>query len=689
MASGVVDRALELSGLKTGYSQLSGLGASIIGGYHGMADFVTNVLTDPEAKNIQPGPGMFRKTAEVYSNAALNAANTVEDYRAKHTYQPPAGSGSEAVNSLLASNFNPLNWIPNAADAIGDKAAEVTGSPAIGAVITTAGNALAPRIAQRVGAGANEFAQGYREGRGLPPKGVAGPAPAAVNAQPSPTLNTTDPSKPVVQPAQQPGKPVPQQPPAKAAPKFSDPQAGVFAEANPDVPGGVPAAEQARRAKVLGEIGLDGNIRKSAITGNTSEAATDFQTSRLNSPAGQMMKATLEREKAAITGYAEKIAQDTGGSSMNDQAAKYSRGGTIIAPIEALKEWYDAKTKALYDVAAERAQGVPTQLDNFRSVLGDDSLATNSDRVQMRQAIQAYAKKLNIIREDGSVFSDGQQAEAMRQYLNEHWSPQNAGLVNKLKSALDEDVMSAAGEDVYGEARSLWKQKKDLLENPKGIANLIDASGPEGINRKVPIEKIADTVTTMPVDQLSHVINTLKNVPEELQPQAQQALAEIRAQFAHNVTEIGSKQAGQWNAKGVRQYLSNNSQRMKVVFEPDQLQRFGTLNDAGNILAKDQSYPGAHAQEQNLLRSGVSTVLRKGATAAGAGVGGVVGGPIGGVAGAGLGEYFGGRAADRVQTAGEVKQVQKRMVQLKDLLPPEKAANPATPAGSPVGGNQP
>ncbi len=447
---------------------------------------------------------------------------------------------------------------------------------------------------------------------------------------------------------------------AANAPTISDPSNGVFAESNPDVAGGLPQAEQARRAAVLRAIGLD-RVRASAVTGDAGAASTDFQTSRLDSPAGLEMRNAIAGEKAAITNYAENIAQNTGGSAMNDQAAKLARGNTIVAPLDAMKQYFDDQTSALYQTADARAQGVPTQLDNFRTALGDDSMLTNSDRVHLQSGVNAYARKLGIMDDDGNVFANAQQAETMRKYLNENWSPQNSGMVGKLKDALDDDVTSAAGEDVYAQARAMRAQRAATLDNPNGIANLMDASGPNSINRKVPIERIADTVTSMPVAQLGHVVDTLKNAPDAIQPQAQAALAEIKAQYAHNVVDIGSKQAGQWNAKGVRQYLANNSARMAQVFEPNEMQQFGTLNDAGNILAKDQTYPGAFAQQQNLLRAGVAHGITTGMAGAG--------GAIGGAPGAALGSILGNKLAGKFNDAATLRATQKRMTKLSDLVP--------------------
>jgi hypothetical protein len=454
---------------------------------------------------------------------------------------------------------------------------------------------------------------------------------------------------------------------------LSDGANGVFAEPAPPSQGGLPLAEQQRRAQVLQSIGLD-NARESATTGNGKQAATDFQVSRTDTPGGNAMSQTFARERQALTDYADNIVKDTGGSTTNDQSAKYSRGETIMAPLEGLKDYYDSRIRDLYSEADQRAQGVPTQLDQFRTTLGDDSLMTNSDRVQLRSAITAYAQKLGIIGQDGSIFANGQQAETMRKYLNEQWSPQASGLIGKLKDALDDDVMQSAGEDVYGEARDLRSQRARVLDDPNGIAKLMDASGPNGINRKVPVEKIADAITSLPADQLGHIVSTLQSVPDALQPQAQAALAEIKAQFAHNVAETGGKTAGQWNNKGVQRYLSNNSARLGILFSPDEMQRFGLLNDAGNILAHSQAYPGAAAQAHNLVNAGAGArVVGLGLQSAGGAIGGTLGsvfGPVGTAGGTTLGAALGGKGAGMMNDALSMHAFNKRMVKLSDLLPP-------------------
>lgn len=495
----------------------------------------------------------------------------------------------------------------------------------------------------RAGASTAIDAVSSRLGRAGAPAASDVAAPAAAAAKPRLKLNIDGTTTPVASAADaSPGF-------ASAAPQ---PNAGTSA-------GPLPAAEQARRAQVLSDIGIQ-DARRSVITGDRKSGATDFQTSKLDSPAGRLLASKFDEERAALENAADSAVRETGGTIGTDQSALYGRGNTIIGPLDSLKQWFDDRAGALYRAADEQSQGVPTALDRFRSVLADDSEMTNSDRVHLRSAVNAYAKKLGIAGEDGGLAGNAQQAETLRKFLGENWSPANGKFVGKLKDALDEDVMSAAGGDLYGQARQMWALRKQTLDNPNGIAKLMDASGPEGINRAVPVEKIPDSLAGMPVKQFGHVVDTLKNLPPELTDQGQTALAEIKAQFANKVLDAGRSTKGQWNQKAVRAYLANNSERMQQVFTPEEMGKFRTLLDAGDILATDQSYPGAAAQKHNLLRTGTMHAIRTGSTSAGA----ALGGPIGAAVGAAVGE----KAAGALGDAAALKAAQKRLVPISSLL---------------------
>jgi hypothetical protein len=616
-------------------NQVTGIGSSIVGGYKGLASLLTGGTMD-------------------------DAANEVRDYQDAHTYQ-----GNPDAISGFASPGNPVNWPGLIADKAGGAVTDMTGSPAAGTAVNTGINAGALALGLRgrpgtapVEVGPARPATGvYRPLGGTP--ATALPAPGEPQTVPQQTPPGAPPVPVRTNP--EPAQPLPQTAEAIQAVAKSAP-AKLFPETPTTAPAGkFSPQEQTARAKILESVGIDTNkLRKSAISGDGTGGSTDFQTAKLDSPAGREMKAIIEGEKVALTNHAESLVGDTGGTHGVDQSALYARGNTIIAPLDGLKQWFDQKTSALYKTADERAAGVPTTLENFKGILNDSSELTNSDRVHLQSAVNAYIKKLGMAGEDGSIAGSAKQAETIRKYLNEQWSPANSKLVGKLKDALDEDVTATAGDDIYAEARKIRTLRGQTLDNPNGIAKLMDSSGPEGINRAVPVEKIADSLTGMPVDQFSHVIKTLREAPPELAPQSQAALAEIKAQFANKVHAIGSAQQGQWNAKGVTKYLQNNAARMAEVFTPEELAKFRNLNDAGHIVAKDQSYPGAAVQGHNLVTQGTMHAL----PTAGAAAGGFIGGPVGAAVGAAAGRM----AAGAVDNAATMRAVKKRTTKLSDLL---------------------
>lgn len=424
----------------------------------------------------------------------------------------------------------------------------------------------------------------------------------------------------------------------------------------------LPRAEQARRVETLRKIGLS-EWRMSAETGDAKAAATEYQTSKLDNPSGNRMRHVIDSERNALQSYSEKLVRDTGGSPGTDQSAVHARGSTILEPLDALKDHFDNETRALYKAADERAGETPIQTPQTHSLLaneGAEFLGTVEGEALLR-GVNARMKALGMVDKEGAPQAvTVKQAERFKQYLSQNWTPRTSRLIRQLKDAVDDDVMQAAGVDLYQKARASRALRARTLDDPNGIARIMDSEGPDGINRAVPVEKIPDAVANMPVAQLKHIIGTLRNVPEELQPRAQAAINEIRAHYANKIADAGQKTPGAWNNKAVTQYLNANAARMRLIFTPDEMANFRTLNDAGNILRKDTSYPGAAVQEHNLVRSGVMGGLRYGATS----IGGSIGGPLGAAVGGVVGEKMAGKYGER---AG-LKQTEGRIRKLSDLL---------------------
>ncbi|HEY6020448.1 MAG TPA: hypothetical protein VIY48_11220, partial [Candidatus Paceibacterota bacterium] len=436
----------------------------------------------------------------------------------------------------------------------------------------------------------------------------------------------------------------------------------------------LPPEQQVARANVLKAVGID-DARLSAIEGHPLNAASEFQMGKFNEPAGQAAKAQFAAEKAALQAHTEGMVEKSGGSLGMDQETRLARGNSILAPLDSLKQWFDDKTNQLYTAARERAQGQPVTLQSTNDVLGQKSnFSGNSDSLQLRNGVQDRMQELGMLDDKGNLISSTvDQAENLRKYLNEQWSPKNSHVLGKLKDALDDDVMSTAGEDIFKEARDMRALRARTLDDPKGISNVMDSNGPNGINRKVPTENVASHITSMPAAQFEHIVETLKNVPPELQPQAQAALGEIKGHLMNKVLDAGSKtNAGNtrvlWNHGGVDKVISENAAKFNSgLFTPEELADLQNLQQAGHILSVDPTYPGAAAQGANALKSGLmSKAVGRAAQLAGGGIGSVLG-PAGAAAGSVVGEVVGGKMSHRMGEGAALKKFSKGMVKLSDF----------------------
>lgn len=565
-----------------------------------------------------------------------------------------ADKAAAAVGQLSPTAEGYLRELPYAAEAAG------------GALALSPFVSPAMRLARSEGGRIQEAPPQSRPSEPQPAE-IAAPEPGRMPERSAETLEMAVPPK-------APEKPLTaESAPARKAPytELEGDRPPQFVEETPTAEGGqqLDKPQQVQRAQILEQIGIS-EPRTSAVTGDSKAAATDFQTSKLDTAGGDYLKKTFDSERGALENYAEQIVTKTGGTPGLGQTEVLQRGQNILTPLDDLKLYFDDGIKNLYKVAGERARGVPaTLLETQKLIKNNKSFFTGTTEGQaLYRGVRGRMKELELTGEKGMLqAATVEQAEQLKQYLNEQWKPGNSRLIRKLKDAIDDDVTKAAGEDIYASARGLRALRGRVLDDPKGISKLMDAEGPEGINRAVPLEKIADTLTTLPVAQFDHIVKTLKGVPEELQPQASAALAEVKAQFANKVYEIGSRQATQWNAKGVSQYLNSNASRMNAVFTPAEMKQFATLNDAGHILRFPSSYPGAAVQAHNIARTGIAETIEGGLTSGGAAIGGLFG-PVTGAVGAYTGKKVGSAITSRMAASKSLKEAQKRTTKISELL---------------------
>ena len=650
---------------RTALHAATGLGATAVAGVRSMYDLATGVpLSEIDKRNQQ--------------------------FIAGHTYTP-TDPASQASIQGLEHPANPINWpskafdilsqtINNATDLnrfnrrmdvgggnplLADKAGTVGYGPPSTALPTTGGGSTAagPIIsgALELGLGAKPF---LPETSGVP---VARTAPGwgaeAPTTTPASSAAVAAPRTAIAVPAGAPEEPLTVSGEARGAPfepRDIPERPGTPIDTEP-VEGGLPATVGNERAAVLKRVGLE-NARESAIKGDAKAAATDWQLSKFDEPAGVQAKAQFDSERNALMAHSQKLIADTGGTLGTDEDALHARGQTVARAFDGLSDWFDQQRKKLYAAADQRAQGGPiTNLDGVDALLKDPKFRNTLLAKDQGNLLTSIENQLGEFRKQSPQGFSVAGAEQVRQWLNQIWTNDNKAAIGAVKDALDNDVMKGAGEDIYGPARALVQMKKQTLDNPNGISRLMEHDPQTPINRVTPYEKIPDTLARLPVAQFDQVLRTLDVMPEELQPLAQQAKAEIKAHLLNKVNDAGTSTSGQWNARGVEKVIKANSAKLQSAFadQPQALRDLQDLRSAGNILSVNQSYPGAAAQAANALKRGfMSRALSHVGGAAGAAAGGVLG-PLGAAGGAAAGEAIGAKAGAAASEKAAVKNWQK------------------------------
>lgn len=416
------------------------------------------------------------------------------------------------------------------------------------------------------------------------------------------------------------------------------------------------------RAAILKRVGF-GEARESALTGDHLASAGDYQTSKLDNKAGARMDSVLASERSTLGDHAQRIVDRSGGTNGLDEGSRYARGHTISDVFNKFDDILEQETKEHYKTADTRAAGQPIELNGIKDFVKNNkaSFLSTVEGKQLLEGFNARADELGLTK-GSDVFNPSTvaQAERLRQYLGDAWTPRTARLVSKLQDAIDEDVSKAAGADVYGAARQVRAERAALRE-AKGLDSVMDPSRGLDINRKVAMEKVPVHITKMPVDQFGHLMDTLESIggregDHNLAELAASAKNEIRAQFANEIKEAGESTKGMWNAKAVSQYIKNNSSKLERVFtKPGEMKSIKDLSDAGRILDIDRQYPGAAAQQHNLLVRGVLKGVEKGSTLAGAHAGGLPGAIIG---------HGAAKVAEKIDEGALMGGVNKRITKL-------------------------
>lgn len=443
------------------------------------------------------------------------------------------------------------------------------------------------------------------------------------------------------------------------------------------------AVATGKRDLVLDAIGIPTESRRlGARTGDKNQIQTEIMLSKLEG--AEPMRQQLDLESQRLAEYAAAIQRDTGGTA---GATPLARGEAISAPLEGYQNWYNERISSLYKQANEAAAGQGgIRLDGLKSYLNEPANFKGDGRSVARD-MRNELVRLGVMDKDGNLTDiDAPTAERIRQEANRLFDPtkpQTKNAVAGVKDAIDQDVLSVLPSDVYKDARAKRTQYREIFEDPKGLAQILDISGPEGVNRAVALDVLPDKLVNYAAKntaQFNNIIRTLETLPTpELQALGKQALAEVRAHLVEKMisknidpTEAALGGAVVW--KGTDDTLSRQMApyrgKTQQLLGDDLANRLDTLRVGARILRPFDPNPSGTATTALNLQTELS---KKAISAAGGLAGAGIGAMTGGSAGAAGGALAGASAAKKIIDVRQQKAIERA---IEKSLRAQKKPNP-------------
>ena len=441
--------------------------------------------------------------------------------------------------------------------------------------------------------------------------------------------------------------------------------------------------EQQIIAQVVTEIlGNKDAVRTGVITRNEDTLRNEHTEAKSanQTPKAQVLREQIANEQNALSNYAQKRIENTGasptltsdyerGQAIND-AFVGEQGLTGFIKNEKQKQFDEAKSKVGQNPIVTSHVDNLLNNEQFKAGLG---LKGNEGVAASAEKLINLAKTVGFEDEYGNKYAPNsiEGWDAVRKALNSNWTKDNAAVIRKINTAIDKDIASAGGQELYKKADQLHEAEK-ILFSSKGIKSIFGEVDPNGVQTGTPFEQIPAKLNKIPRDEWVHIFDTADKiskgvlngpieketglpkwtieVPEEVRQNAERAKAEMKGAIAREVYENGSKRPGVWNPNDVHSILNARSEKIKHGFDPEEVKAFHTLNFGGQFMPGIHGYEGSGQQIQRL------GMIASNAEKIGATTGGLIGSAAGPI-GTGFGTYFG----QKVGTAFEKSSLEKAL----------------------------
>lgn len=551
-------------------------GPSILGAVgdfaKGVGDTAGNLISGAVAAPVAGFAGIAQGAENLVVPGGMPAADRVAQVQNALTYQPQSDVGKEAQANIAI----PVQWLADKADKAGQVAANVTGSPAVGAAVNTALQAAPAALAPEArGAFSSAAGAATRAGRAAVAKtGIIAPAAATPAAAAA-----------VVDPAA-----------IASAKAYVTNSAGLDWNALSDslktklasiAQGGqldkLDPAAVAREAK-LQSLPVPVPATAAQLTrdpvalrneGNVSATAAGAPIRDVHLAANQALLDNLDYLKGKVAGSGATAAVATTPEEVGASVQGAARGKLELAK---------AKVKAAYD-AADNAGETAAKVDVTPL---DDLIRKTPD-----QTHYGYAKSWIEQNTDGPGSGIAiRDLEDLRKAAVAKASNggEDAYYAGKLISAIDQSTEGAGGK-LYQNARALRKAQGLEFQDQAAVSDLV--SNDSRTDRTTALSNTVKAITNGAPEQIRQIKGTLLTGGDETTRTAgRQAWRDVRAQVLQQIKDDATKSVAvnsdgspNLTASGLKSAIAKyGPQKLDEIFGPGTTRQVNAIMDAAKTV---------------------------------------------------------------------------------------------------------
>lgn len=392
--------------------------------------------------------------------------------------------------------------------------------------------------------------------------------------------------------------------------------------------GDVPDGEVATRAgivhEVLNDTGSGAGIRTGVITGNEQTLRSEYQAAKNpgQTEANQVMAAQIAQEQQALPAFAKQRIAATGADPTLN--TPYKRGAAMNDGFfgdDGLTAYLRGQKQKIYQQALEKNGATQIATPTTDALFYDPQFNAGLKLAGHQEVASGASELLQLAKTigfkdpvTGAQYAPGSVAayNAVTKAINAGWTPGTKRTIAAINAAINGDIALSGGGDLYKLGASIHQLEKSLVSDSPGISKVFGDVDENGVQTAKPFEKVPQTLNDMPLDQWRHIHDTMdllsrgqiRGAPDGLDPvpkatmqAAARTKAEMEGSLARDVYESGGGNVGEWNANEANTTLNGlTGQKILDVSPPEEIQKWHTLNSAGQIMPGRHPYEGAKAQ---------------------------------------------------------------------------------------------